>query len=209
MKASPRKPPLPSKDELVAFINGRPGKIGTREIARAFSMKNTDRVALKRMLRELADEGRIERRRKRLHRPGVLPQVVVADVSGRDADGELIAIPTEWDEAEHGPAPKIRIRVARRARPAELAGVGDRALLRVEETDDEKDAVRYGGRIIKLVGRAKQRVLGIFRSSGMGGGRLEPIDKKHRPPRRRPARSGRPRQEPRDNRQTPSWSQRK
>ena len=178
MKASPRKPPLPSKDELVAFISGRPGKIGTREIARAFSMKNTDRVALKRMLRELADEGRIERRRKRLHRPGVLPQVVVADVSGRDADGELIAVPTEWDEAEHGPAPKIRIRVARRARPAELAGVGDRALLRVEETDDEKDAVRYSGRIIKLIGRAKQRVLGIFRSSAMGGGRLEPIDKK-------------------------------
>jgi hypothetical protein len=80
-----------------------------------------------------------------------------------DADGELIAVPTEWDEAEHGPAPKIRIRVARRARPAELAGVGDRALLRVEETDDEKDAVRYSGRIIKLIGRAKQRVLGIFR----------------------------------------------
>ena len=178
MKASPRKPPLPSKDELVAFISGRPGKIGTREIARAFSMKNTDRVALKRMLRELADEGRIERRRKRLHRPGVLPQVVVADVSGRDADGELIAVPTEWDEAEHGPAPKIRIRVARRARPAELAGVGDRALLRVEETDDEKDAVRYSGRVIKLIGRAKQRVLGIFRSSAMGGGHLEPIDKK-------------------------------
>jgi ribonuclease R len=178
MKASPRKPPLPSKDELVAFISGRPGKIGTREIARAFSMKNTDRVALKRMLRELADEGRIERRRKRLHRPGVLPQVVVADVSGRDADGELIAVPTEWDEAEHGPAAKIRIRVARRARPAELAGVGDRALLRVEETDDEKDAVRYNGRVIKLIGRAKQRVLGIFRSSAMGGGRLEPIDKK-------------------------------
>ena len=178
MKASPRKPPLPSKDELVAFISGRPGKIGTREIARAFSMKNTDRVALKRMLRELADEGRIERRRKRLHRPGVLPQVVVADVSGRDADGELIAVPTEWDEAEHGPAPKIRIRIARRARPSELAGVGDRALLRVEETDDEKDAVRYNGRVIKLIGRAKQRVLGIFRSSVMGGGRLEPIDKK-------------------------------
>jgi ribonuclease R len=178
MKASPRKPPLPSKDELVAFISGRPGKIGTSEIARAFSMKNTDRVALKRMLRELADEGRIERRRKRLHRPGVLPQVVVADVSGRDADGELIAVPTEWDEAEHGPAPKIRIRVARRARPAELAGVGDRALLRVEETDDEKDAVPYNGRVIKLIGRAKQRVLGIFRSSAMGGGRLEPIDKK-------------------------------
>src|ERR1700681_4732588 len=178
MKSPRPKPPFPSKDDLVAFIGNRPGKIGTREIARAFGMKNADRATLKRMLQELADEGRVERRRKKLHHPGTLPNVVLADVAARDADGELIAVPTEWDEAEHGPAPKIRIRVARRARPAELAGVGDRALLRVEETDDEKDAVRYNGRVIKLIGRAKQRVLGIFRSSAMGGGRLEPIDKK-------------------------------
>ncbi|HEY7247120.1 MAG TPA: ribonuclease R [Xanthobacteraceae bacterium] len=178
MKPSRRKSPLPSKDELVAFISGHAGKIGTREIARAFSMKNADRVTLKRMLRELADEGRIERRRKRLHRPGLLPRVVVADVTGRDADGELIAIPNEWDEAEHGPAPKIRLRIARRARPAEVVGIGDRALLRVEETPDGNDAARHEGRVIKLIDRAKQRVLGIFRSSATGGGRLQPIDKK-------------------------------
>src|SRR5204863_6104612 len=86
MKPPRTRPRLPTKDELVAFISTRPGKTGTREIARAFSMKNADRVTLKRMLRELADEGRIERRRKKLHRPGVLPPVVVADVSARDAD---------------------------------------------------------------------------------------------------------------------------
>ncbi len=178
MKPSRSKPALPSKDELVAFISGQAGKIGTREIARAFSLKNADRIALKRMLRELADEGRIEHRRKRLHRPGILPQVVVADVTGRDADGELIAVPTEWDEAEHGPAPRIRVHIARRARPTEVAGVGDRALLRVEEARDDNDAVRHSGRVIKLIDRAKQRVLGIFRSSATGGGRLQPIDKK-------------------------------
>src|SRR5262249_25803134 len=128
------RPPLPSKDDLLAFIGKQPGKVGTREIARAFGMKNADRAALKHMLRELADEGRIERRRKKLHHPGTLPQVVLADVTARDADGELIALPTEWDEAEHGPAPKIRVHIPRRARPNEIAGVGDRALLRTEET---------------------------------------------------------------------------
>src|ERR1700741_3128664 len=100
MKSPPKKPPLPTKDELVAYVSSHAGKVGTREIARAFSMKNADRVTLKRMLRELADEGRIEHRRKKLHRPGLLPQVVVADVTARDPDGELIAVPTEWDEAE-------------------------------------------------------------------------------------------------------------
>ena len=79
------------------------------------------------MLRELTDEGRVERRRKKLHQPGTLPQVVLADITTRDRDGELIAIPTEWDEAEHGPPPKIRIASRAGARPGEVAGVGDRA----------------------------------------------------------------------------------
>ncbi len=172
------KPPFPSKDDLVAFIGNRPGTIGTREIARAFGMRNADRAMLKSLLRELADEGRLERRRKKLHRPGTLPQVVLADIAARDGDGELIAVPTEWDEAEHGPAPKIRVRTVRRASPSEVAGVGDRALLRIEKSTEKGDAIRHCGRVIKLVDRSKQRVLGVFRSRSGGGGRLEPIDKK-------------------------------
>src|SRR5688572_796283 len=103
------KTAIPSKDDLVAFIGQQPGKIGTRENARAFGLKNADRAALKHMLRELADEGRVERRRKKLHHPGTLPHVVLADITGRDSDGELIAIPTEWDETEQGPPPRIHL----------------------------------------------------------------------------------------------------
>src|SRR6185312_1515794 len=136
MKRPHSKSPLPSKDDIVAFIGQQPGKVGTREIARAFDLRNADR------------------------------------------DGELIAVPTEWDEAEHGPAPKIRIRIPRRPRPNEVAGIGDRVLLRVEDSGDKDDAVHHTGRIIKLIDRGKQRVLGIFRAATGGGGRLEPIDKK-------------------------------
>jgi len=178
MKRPHSQSPLPSKDDLVAFIGQQPGKVGTREIARAFDLRNADRAALKTMLRELAAEGRVEQRRKKLHHPGTLPHVVVADVTARDRDGELIAVPTEWDEAEHGPAPKIRIRIPRRPRPNEVAGIGDRVLLRVEDSGDKDDAVHHTGRIIKLIDRGKQRVLGIFRTAPGGGGRLEPIDKK-------------------------------
>src|SRR4051812_24948392 len=124
---------LPSKDDLLHFISEAKGKIGTREIARAFGLKNVDRAALKGMLRELADEGRIQHRGRKSHRPGVLPHVVMADITARDRDGEFIAIPTEWDEAAHGPAPRIRLRIPPRARRNEAAGIGDRALLRVEE----------------------------------------------------------------------------
>src|SRR5262249_31869120 len=178
MKHPHTKPSIPSKDDLLAFIGREPGKIGTREIARAFRLKNADRVVLKRMLRELADEGRIEQRRKKLHRPGTLPKVVLADIAARDADGELIALPTEWDEPAHAPPPQIRLHVPRKARPGEIAGIGDRALLRIEETGDADEAIRHSGRVIKLIERARERVLGIFRALPGGGGRLVPIDKK-------------------------------
>jgi ribonuclease R len=165
---------LPSREELLTFIREQTGKVGTREIARAFGAKNADRAELKRMLRELADEGQVERRRKRLHHAGTLPTVVLADITGRDADGELLARPTEWDEDAHGAPPVIRIMTPRRARPGETAGIGDRALVRIQRTGDEETS----GRVIKLIDRAKHRVLGIFRGIPGGGGRLVPIDKK-------------------------------
>jgi ribonuclease R len=164
---------LPSREELLAFIRERSGKVGTRELARAFGAKNADRAALNRMLRELAEEGHIDRRHKRLHRAGTLPPVVLADITGRDSDGEFLARPTEWNEAEHGEAPIIHVSTPRRPKPGEVAGVGDRALIRIEPSGEE-----INGRVIKLIDRAKHRVLGIFRGLPGGGGRLVPVDKK-------------------------------
>jgi ribonuclease R len=176
---APGKPraQLPSKDELLAFIGKQPGKVGTREMARAFNLKNNDRAALKRMLRELSDEGRLEHHRKKLHPTGALPSVVVADITERDRDGEFIAVPTEWDEEAHGVAPRIRVHAPRRARPAEIAGIGDRVLLRTEETEED-GGIRHRGRVTRIMDRAKLRVLGIFRPTPDGGGRLVPVDKK-------------------------------
>jgi ribonuclease R len=164
---------LPSRDELVAFIRERSGNVGAREIARAFGAKNADRAALNRMLRELADEGQLDRHRKRLHHAGTLPPVVLADITGRDGDGEFLARPTEWDEEAHGAPPVIHVTTPRRAKPGEVAGVGDRALIRVEQRGEETS-----GRVIKLIDRAKHRTLGVFRALPGGGGRLVPIDKK-------------------------------
>jgi ribonuclease R len=168
---------FPGRDALVAFIRAHPGEIGTREIAREFGLKNADRAELKRILRELADEGAIEKRGKKISPPAMLPATLMVDVSGRDSDGELIATPAEWDEVESGEPPKIRIHIPRRPQPGTAAGVGDRALLRVEKLDDGEGAA-YRGRIIKVVDHAKTRVLGIFRKAPDGGGRLIPVDKK-------------------------------
>ncbi|MDE2379892.1 ribonuclease R [Bradyrhizobium sp.] len=168
---------FPDRNAIVAFIKANPGKVGTREIAREFGLKNAYRAELKRMLRELADEGTIKKKRRRISEPDSLPPTVLADITGRDSDGELIASPAEWDEVESGEPPKIRIHVPRRAAPGTAAGVGDRALLRVERAD-ETEGPAYRGRIIKVIDRAKSRILGVFRSLPEGGGRLVPVDKK-------------------------------
>jgi ribonuclease R len=168
---------FPERDAIVAFIRAHPGKVGTREIAREFGLKNADRAELKRILRELADQGAIAKQGKKIHEPAALPPTVMADITGRDSDGELIATPTEWDEEQSGAPPKIRIHIPRRPQPGTAAGVGDRALLHVEKPDDSEGAV-YRGRVIKVVDHAKTRVLGIFRALPGGGGRLVPVDKK-------------------------------
>jgi len=175
--AKQRDKVFPERDAIVAFIRAHPGKIGTREIAREFGLKNADRIELKRILRELADDGTIAKRGKQIHEPAALPPTVMADITGRDSDGELIATPTEWDEVESGEPPKIRIHIPRRPQPGTAAGVGDRALLRIEKSDDSEGAV-YRGRVIKVIDHARTRVLGIFRALPGGGGRLIPVDKK-------------------------------
>ncbi len=173
----PKRSFLPSKAEIVAFIGEQSADVGTREIARAFGLKNAARHQLNRLLRELKDDGALESRRKSLHKPGTLPPTIFANVTERDSDGELIAVPDEWDEV-HGPTPKIRIHIPQRAKPHETPGIGDRVLLRVEDESDDSDGIRYSGRVIKLLDRAKHRLLGIFRSLPDGSGRLIPIEKR-------------------------------
>ena len=172
---------FPGRDAIVAFIRANPGKVGTKEIAREFGLKNADRAELKRMLRDLVEQGTIAKRGKKVAENATLPVTVMADITGRDADGELIATPAEWDEAEGGEPPKIRIHIPRQARPSASAGVGDRVLLRVERTRDDEgadDGAAYRGRIIKVIEHGRSRVLGVFRALPDGGGRLVPVDKK-------------------------------
>ena len=180
------KPNLPTREAVLAFIAreraaGQTAPIGKREIARAFGLKGVDKIDLKRILRDLVDEGAVEKRGKALNQSGALPPVVLCDVTGRDHDGELIARPVEWDAGQFGPAPRIVLNVPRRAQPnAPTPGVGDRALVRTDRLrDPEPDGPAYTGRVIKLMSKQSARVLGIFRvDARTTGGRIEPIDRK-------------------------------
>ena len=162
---------LPDKDRLAAFIRENPDQAGKRELARAFGLKGAQRIELKRMLNELADEGVIERRAKRsFGAPGQLPPVAVLVAGAPDANGDLIATPQDWDRDE--PAPRILILPGKGPAPGE----GDRLLTRVQPVTGE-DGHQYLGKVIKRIGSGPRRMLGIFRRAHDGAGRLVPVAK--------------------------------
>jgi len=78
--AKQRDKVFPSRDAIVAFIRTNPGTIGTREIAREFGLKNDDRAELKRILRELADQGTIDLLRFVLRRVAQTRSLIVGIV---------------------------------------------------------------------------------------------------------------------------------
>ncbi|MBN9441055.1 ribonuclease R [Bosea sp. (in: a-proteobacteria)] len=179
--------PEPSRAAILDFIEeeraaGR--EVGRREIARAFGLDQGGKIWLKRLLREMEREGEIggDGSERPVHPRGALPPVLLCEIKSRDRDGDLVAQPLEWNEEDQGTPPRILIegsregrRKAKDARPA--PGVGDQALLKLTRLRGV-DGFAYSGRVLKVMGKAKAAVLGIFRALPDGSGRLVPIDKK-------------------------------
>ena len=169
---------MPSKDQILEFIRTSETKVGKREIARAFRIKGSDRIELKRLLKEMAAEGMIEGERKRLTPAGQLPSVTVIEVFTQDADGELIARPaTRSGDGTEAPPRILVIPEARMRGPA--PGVGDRLLARITPLEEEISGCLYDARPIKRLPKDKTRFLGIFRETGSGTGVIDPVDRKH------------------------------
>ena len=169
-------PALPSVEDILAFIEDSPGKVGKREIARAFHIKGGQRIALKRMLKEMAAEGLIEGQRKSYNKPGQLAKVSLIDIDGRDDNGDFFGLPTKWDEAESGPRPKVLIGEGR-SKSRKLPGIGDRVLAHIDATSIDETGYSYIARPIKVLPRDNKRLLGIYRRHDKGGD-IHPIDKK-------------------------------
>ena len=159
---------LPSKQDILNWISENPTLTAKRDIAKAFGIKGAARIDLKRLLRELEDEGHLEKRKKTYRDPDRLPPVGVLQVQAPDSDGDLTAAPLEWQG--EGPEPLVRI-VTRAADPA--LGAGDRILARLTLMPEG----HYEARLIRRIGVNPRRLMGIFRA-GSEGGRIVPVDKK-------------------------------
>lgn len=179
-KPVPASAELPTREQILDFVQNATGKVGKREIARAFSIKGGARIALKRLLAEMADEGLLAGDKKKLKKRGGLPPVTVLEVKGRDDDGDLVAEPVVWND-EEGARPQVLLLVAHRPNRRQDAeiGIGDRVLARINELEGYDVAgYRFEAEPIRRLPRDQRRLVGIFRSAKQGGGTIEPVDRK-------------------------------
>ena len=171
---------LPTKEEILKFVESSEEKVGKREIARAFGIKGSDRIGLKRLLSELGHEGVLAKQRKEVRVKGGVPPVAVLEVVGRDEDGDLVAEPVVWDTAE-GRRPKLLLVRSPRFEADEAAlGIGDRILARVRRLEGrDVEGFQYEGEPFKKLPREKRRLLGIYRANAKrGGGLIAPVERK-------------------------------
>ncbi len=173
-----RKSPLPSKQEILDFIKESPGRVGKREISRAFRVKGADRIPLKQLLTEMKEEGLMgpgrsetQRKGRRVTTKSGLPPVAVIEIIGPDSDGELMGRPTVWHDER--PPPLVYMAPEHKGRPA--LGTGERVLARLKRIDQASCEART----IRVIAGQPHKVLGLF-SKLPREGRIKSVDRRHK-----------------------------
>jgi ribonuclease R len=160
---------MPTKKDILDWISAHPTLTGKRDIAKTFHIKGAARINLKRLLKELEEEGHLEKRKKTYRDPDILPPVGVLQVKSLTGDGEVLARPQDWQGTGDEP---VVLLIPRRSDPA--LGVGDRFLAKLTPIPGEEHS--YEARLIRRIANTQQRILGVYRKSAEGG-RIVPIDK--------------------------------
>ncbi|GGB98193.1 ribonuclease R [Novosphingobium endophyticum] len=164
-------PGLPTRKQILDFIQNSPEPAGKREIAREFALKGQEKIQLKALLKDMAEEGLIDGKRTAFHKMGGLPKVTVLRVIEID-EGEAIAVPDTWQPDDATPPPRIRL--VEKGRGSALKK-GDRVLSRTEESNTGWRAWPMK----KLTLRSEQ-LLGVVEVDGAGKPWLAPVDKRIR-----------------------------
>ncbi len=164
--------PVPDKSAILSLLRGAAVPVGKREMADALQIKGDDRIALKKLLRELEADGLIIRARGHSYMlPGGLPEVTLIEIAEIDIDGDLLARPVDWQEDLQGPAPRIEMDPGGKGH--QVLKPGDRALARLIRHAGNV----YEGRLIRRIDSERGRVVGLI-GRDRHGFILEPADKK-------------------------------
>lgn len=167
---------LPTRQQVLDFIAQSDEPAGKREISKAFGLKGAEKIALKALLKDMAEEGLIDGNRSAFHAMGGVPKVTVLRIVEID-EGEPVAIPDSWSPEDASPPPRLRVvepRGKQRDRNAALR-VGDRVLARTEEAG--KGWIAHP---MKKLQGGEEQMMGVVELDGTGKGWLAPVDKRVR-----------------------------
>ena len=169
-KAKKPAPGMPTRQQILDFVTSSDQPAGKREIARAFGLSGQEKITLKALLCDMADEGLIDSAPGRaFHKMGGVPKVTVLRVT--ESDGDTVwAVPERW-EAEGIPVPRLRVR---EQRGAGALTIGDRILARTEEAG--KGWIAHP---MKKLAKGEESMLGVVKEEG-GRLYLHGIEKKGR-----------------------------
>ncbi len=166
---------LPSRDQILEFIQGATQIVGKREIAKAFGLKGQEKIALKRRLKDMAEEGLIDGKRTAYHRMGGIAKVTVLRVVDIE-DGEPIGIPDNWQPDDGTTPPRLRILEVKKGKSRHAAlKTGDRILARTEEAGSG-----WTAQVMKKLPSLTDGLMGVVEVDGAGKAWLAPVDKKVR-----------------------------
>jgi ribonuclease R len=176
---SRHQPGLPSREQIVEFIQSSDKPAGKREIARAFGLQGHEKIALKALLKDMAEEGLIDGKKTAYHRMGGVPKVTVLRVAAIE-DGEAFAIPDVWSPDDGAPPPRLRIvepkKGPKKGGPRQAAlKVGDRVLARTEEAGKG-----WLAHPMKKLPSRTEGLMGVVEIDAAGKGWLAPVDKRVR-----------------------------
>jgi ribonuclease R len=160
---------LPTVEELQKYLQDSENAQHKRDIAQAFGVKGQDRTQLRKLLRQMADDGIVAKTPSKTYAtPDRLPDTAMVEVTGLNDDGEMMARPVEW--ASTAPLPIIYVSGARLSK-------GDVVLAKMKKTGEN----HYDARVLKIKQAAPdtETVTGVFKSY-KGGGYVTPTNKKDR-----------------------------
>lgn len=153
---------LPSKEEIIRFVTDAPYPVGKRELCKHFGIKGAARVDLKKMLRELRLEGKLDRqegRKQFIQTTGGEPKLPPVTVLCVQSVGKDKIVAYAEQNPRHTFVLDTKIGLV----------VGDKVLCRIKDVDNIQ--------VIRKLSETHNRTLGIFQA-----GKVEhlvwPIDRK-------------------------------
>ena len=160
------------KARVLEILAANPGAT-KRDFARQLGLKGADRIALKRILKELEDDGADRARQE----DAAMPSPARCRRSPFSKSPARTMTANCWRARSAGTATRTRPRSSScpaATTAARRSARGETILARLSEASDGA----FEARIIKRLGASVHRVLGVYHAGARGQGRIAPIDRK-------------------------------